>query len=156
MSGVFRTNELLTPPSPPSECVLPRTKGLGVYTFAGRWGGVGCGVNISEDARHCIGLLRYNPSTLSPLAIVLSARLRGNSIMGYMNIAFLYMYRITVHAHHKINKKYNSNQLSSWTIWLLFLLLFKSNIFFVAFQFIALPFKTIEQHSYQVIFTFLP
>jgi hypothetical protein len=64
------------------------------------------------------------------------------------------MYRITVHAHHKINRNYNSNQLSSSTIWLLFLLLFKSNIFFGAFQFIALSFKTIEQHSYQVIFTF--
>ncbi len=27
------------------------------------WRGEGVGVNISEDARHWIGLLQYNPST---------------------------------------------------------------------------------------------
>ncbi len=38
-------------PSPPSECVLPRTKGGGVHnTLAGGEGGGG--VNIYEDARH--------------------------------------------------------------------------------------------------------
>ncbi len=37
-----------------------RTKGGGgEYTLAGRWR-----FNISEDARHWIGLLQYNPSTL--------------------------------------------------------------------------------------------
>jgi hypothetical protein len=72
MSGVFRTTELLTPPPPqPASVSSPRTKDVGIHTRrAVRW----CGVNISEDARHWIGLLQYNPSTLSPLTIVLSAR----------------------------------------------------------------------------------
>ncbi len=47
------SSELLTPPtpSPPSECVLPPRAVRG-------WGG-----NISDDARHWIVLLQYNPST---------------------------------------------------------------------------------------------
>ncbi len=61
VSGVFRT---IDPPPPlhPASVSSPRTKGGG-YTLAGRWGGGGEGVNISEDARHWIGLLQYNPST---------------------------------------------------------------------------------------------
>jgi hypothetical protein len=47
------SSKILTPtPSPPSECVLPRTKGGG-YTLAGVRG---WGVHILEDARHWIGL----------------------------------------------------------------------------------------------------
>ncbi len=61
VSGVFRTIDPPPTPSPPSECVLPPHLRRG-YTLAGRWGGGG-GVNISEDARHWIGLLQYNPST---------------------------------------------------------------------------------------------
>jgi hypothetical protein len=49
-----------TPSPPPSECVLPRTKGGG-YTLAGRGGGGG---QFLEDDRHRIGLLQYNRSTL--------------------------------------------------------------------------------------------
>ncbi len=41
-----------------------RTKGGG-YTLAGRWGGGE--VNILEDARHRIGLLQYNLSTVSEI-----------------------------------------------------------------------------------------
>ncbi len=51
------SSELLTPPSSLRECIRPSAP----YTLAGRWGGGG--VNISEDARHWIGLLQYNPST---------------------------------------------------------------------------------------------
>ncbi len=51
-------NYLPPTPSPPSECVLPGTKGGG-YTSPG---GEGMGGNIWEDARHWIGLLQYNPS----------------------------------------------------------------------------------------------
>ncbi len=55
VSGVFRTID--PPPSPPSECVLPpHQRRGGGYTL-------GRGVNISEDPRHWIGLLQYNPST---------------------------------------------------------------------------------------------
>jgi hypothetical protein len=56
------SSELLTPiPSPPSECPPPAPKaGGGVHT---RRVVRGWGVNISEDARHWIGLLQYNPST---------------------------------------------------------------------------------------------
>jgi hypothetical protein len=39
----------------------PRTKGAGVHT---RRAVRGWGVNTSEDARHWIGLLQYNPSTI--------------------------------------------------------------------------------------------
>ncbi len=58
--GVLPTIDQPTP-SPPSECFLPPTPKAGGYTLAGRWGG--WGVNISEDARHWIGLLEYNLST---------------------------------------------------------------------------------------------
>ncbi len=58
VSGVFRTIDPPSP-SPPSECVLTPHQRRG-YTLAGRWRGGG--VNISEDARHWIGLLHYNPS----------------------------------------------------------------------------------------------
>ncbi len=60
MSGVFRT---IDPPPPlhPARVSSPRTKGRGVYT---RQGKRGWGVNISEDARHWIGLLQYNPTTV--------------------------------------------------------------------------------------------
>ncbi len=51
------------PPSPPSECVLPRTKGRGGHTRrAVRGWGVNI-LNILEDARHWIDLLQYNRST---------------------------------------------------------------------------------------------
>ncbi len=49
VSSIFRT---IDPPPPPHP------------TLAGRWGGGDWGVNISEDARHWIGFLQYNPSTL--------------------------------------------------------------------------------------------
>ncbi len=64
VSGVFRIND----PPPP----LPRTKGGGVHTRRAVRGNGGGGVNISEDARHLIGLLHYNPSTVLPFV------LRGN------------------------------------------------------------------------------
>ncbi len=56
-------------PSPPSECVLPpRQRGGRTHSP----GGVrGWGVNISEDARHWIGLLQYNPSTAQGYMFVL-------------------------------------------------------------------------------------
>ena len=55
VSGVFRT---IGPPPPlhPASVSSPRTEG-----------GEGVGVNFSEDARHWIGLLQYNPSTAVPL-----------------------------------------------------------------------------------------
>ncbi len=68
--GSFKKNDWSkTPPTPypPSECVLPPPPpkagggGARVHTrraVRGWWG-----VNISEDARHWIGLLQYNPST---------------------------------------------------------------------------------------------
>jgi hypothetical protein len=49
------SSELLAP-SPPSECVLPPHQRRGVHT---RRAVRGWGVNISEDARHRIGLLQY-------------------------------------------------------------------------------------------------
>jgi hypothetical protein len=60
VSGVFRTIDP-PPPSPPSECVLPppHQRRGGSHSP----GGEGVGVNILEDARHWIGLLRYYPST---------------------------------------------------------------------------------------------
>ncbi len=49
-------------PSPPSECVLPphQRRGGGTHTHRVVRG---WGVKISEDARHLIGFLHYNPST---------------------------------------------------------------------------------------------
>jgi hypothetical protein len=60
VSGVFQNIDP-PPPSPPSECVLPshQRRGGGGCTLAG-----GGGVNILEDARHWIGLLQYNLSTV--------------------------------------------------------------------------------------------
>ncbi len=57
LSGVFRT--IAPPPLHPASVSFLRTKGGGVYT---RRAVRGWGVNISEDARHWIGLLQYNPS----------------------------------------------------------------------------------------------
>ncbi len=56
MSGVFRAFDDPTP-SPPSECVLPRTKGGGGggYAVHTRRALRGWRVNISEDARHWTG-----------------------------------------------------------------------------------------------------
>jgi hypothetical protein len=63
-SRVWRLPNYWPPtPSPFSEYVSsPRTRGGGVHTRrpVRGWGG---GVNISEDARHWIGLLQDNPST---------------------------------------------------------------------------------------------
>jgi hypothetical protein len=63
VSGVFRT---IDPPPPlhPASVSSPRTKEGGVHT---RRAVRGWGVNISEDARHGIGLLQYNTSTLPSL-----------------------------------------------------------------------------------------
>jgi hypothetical protein len=60
VSGVFQNIDPPTP-SPPSECVLRRTKGRGGTHSPGGEGG---GVNILGDARHRIGLLQYNLSTV--------------------------------------------------------------------------------------------
>ncbi len=65
MSGVFRT---IDPPDlhPASVSSLPAPKaggGGGSHTP----GGEGWGANISEDARHWIGLVQYNPSTFDGL-----------------------------------------------------------------------------------------
>ncbi len=65
MSGVFRTIDP-PPPLPLASVSLSSHRikggGGGVHTRRGMrgWGG---GFNISEDARHWIGLLQYNPST---------------------------------------------------------------------------------------------
>jgi hypothetical protein len=63
VSGVFGTIDPPTPSSP-SACLFPRSKGGEVQT---RRAVRGWGVNISEDARHWIGLLQYNPSTPSSM-----------------------------------------------------------------------------------------
>jgi hypothetical protein len=60
-SSVWRLPNYWPPtPSAPSECVLPPHQSWGVHT---RRSVRGWGVNISEDARHWIGLLQYNPFT---------------------------------------------------------------------------------------------
>jgi hypothetical protein len=60
VSGVFRTIDP-HPPLPLASVSSPRTKDGGRTHSPG---GEGVGVNISEDARHWIGLLQYNPSTV--------------------------------------------------------------------------------------------
>jgi hypothetical protein len=63
-SSVRRLLNYLPPtPSPPIECVLPPHQRLG-GTHSPGGEEVGGGGNILEDARHCIGLLQYNPSTV--------------------------------------------------------------------------------------------
>jgi hypothetical protein len=67
VSGVFRTKLLNPPPPPPffqpaSESSA-RTKGGGVHA---RRAVRGWGINKSEDTRHRIGHLQYNPSSLPP------------------------------------------------------------------------------------------
>ncbi len=61
MSGVFQTIDT-PPPLHPASCSSPRTKGGGGVVNTRR-AVRGWGVNSSEDARHWIGLLQYNPST---------------------------------------------------------------------------------------------
>ncbi len=64
-SSVWRLPNYWPPtPSPPSECVLPCTKGGERGVVHTRQAVRGWGVNSSEDARHWIGLLQYNPSTV--------------------------------------------------------------------------------------------
>ncbi len=70
MSGVFRTIDP-PPPLPQTSVSSPRPKarGRGVHTrrmARGWW------VNISEDARHWIGLLQYNPSKDKNMALFLN------------------------------------------------------------------------------------
>ncbi len=62
VSDVFQNIDLPTPF--PSECVLPLHQRRGVHT---RRAVRGWGVNILEDARHWIGLLQYNPSTVNSI-----------------------------------------------------------------------------------------
>ncbi len=63
MSGIYRTIDPL-PPLHPAIVSSLRTKGGGLNT---RRAVRGWGVNISEDARHWIGLLWYNPSTVESM-----------------------------------------------------------------------------------------
>ncbi len=66
-SSVWRLQNYRPPThTPPSEYVLPMHNGGG-YTLAVQ--GRAWGVNILEDARHWIGLLQYNSSTLSSLPV---------------------------------------------------------------------------------------
>ncbi len=61
VSGIFRNRNYWPPPrSTQRVCPLPHQR-RGVHT---RRAVRGWGVNISEDARHWIGLLQYNPSTV--------------------------------------------------------------------------------------------
>ncbi len=62
VSGVFRTIDPTPPLRPASGSSPPhQRRGGGVHTRRAVWG---VGVNSSEDARHWIGILQYNPSTL--------------------------------------------------------------------------------------------
>jgi hypothetical protein len=56
--------------STPSEFVLPPHQRRRGYNSPGGEGGI----NISEDARHWIGLLQYNPSTVLPFCWLLLRR----------------------------------------------------------------------------------
>ncbi len=62
-SSVLRLPKYWPPTPRPSECVLPPYQRLGGTHSPGREGVVW--VNILEDARHWIGLLQFNPSTVS-------------------------------------------------------------------------------------------
>jgi hypothetical protein len=63
LSSVFRIFDPL-PLLPLASVAFPRTKGGGLHTRrVVRGWGINI-FNISEDARHWIGLLQYNPSTL--------------------------------------------------------------------------------------------
>ncbi len=63
VSGVFQNIHPPPPPTPLStqRVCPPPTPKAGGYTLAWQWGR---GVNILEDARHWIGLLQYNLSTI--------------------------------------------------------------------------------------------
>jgi hypothetical protein len=67
VSGVFRTIDPPPPPLPLASVSSPRTKGGGGGTHSP--GVEGVGFNSSEDARHWIGLLQYNPSTYARLEL---------------------------------------------------------------------------------------
>jgi hypothetical protein len=68
VSGVFRTIDP-HPPLHPASVSFFRTKGGSTHSpGCGKRGG-GWGVTISEDARHWIGLLQYNPSMVSPISL---------------------------------------------------------------------------------------
>jgi hypothetical protein len=62
-SSVWRLPKILTPHPLSTQRMCPplAPKEGGGYTLAG---GEGVGVNILEDARHWIGLLQFNPSTM--------------------------------------------------------------------------------------------
>jgi hypothetical protein len=65
-SSVWRLPKYWPPtPSPPSECVLPPHQRRGVPTRRAVRGWEGG--QYLEDARHWIGLLQYNPSTVRPV-----------------------------------------------------------------------------------------
>jgi hypothetical protein len=55
------SSKILTPPLPLANVSCARTKGGGTHSPGGEGGG---GVNILEDARHRIGFLQYNLSTI--------------------------------------------------------------------------------------------
>jgi hypothetical protein len=62
VSGVFQNIDPPTPLSTQQVCPFPAPKAGGGTHSAGVWGG---GLNILEDARHWIGLLQYNLSTVA-------------------------------------------------------------------------------------------
>ncbi len=81
--SVWRLPQLLTPPPPlhPAIVSSPRTKdGGGVHT---RSAVRGWGVNLSEDARHWIGLLQYNPSTDSSIAYCITSSVLKRSMTAF-------------------------------------------------------------------------
>ncbi len=71
---LLSSSKILTPHPPllPVSVSSPRTKG----GEGGTRSQGGEGVNISEDARHRIGLLQYNPSTLSCILCTCASALR--------------------------------------------------------------------------------
>jgi hypothetical protein len=73
VSGVFRSELLTLPPLYPQRvCPHPAPKAGGGGTYSP--GGKGVGFSISEDARHWIGLLQYNPYTTLPLPLLIPQR----------------------------------------------------------------------------------